>query len=194
MFFLCTYLGMAGCAEDVTAWLDKLGLPEYTENFLSAGCCTLQQCATLSKADLTAIGIVKLGHICRLVRDLERMKADGELEMNPSSTGSLSPTGISPAVSASSNQHKDVPSRQWTKPFRRLATFIKHTKSNISSVASSHKTKMKSTENDDDSPRLQRTWSLHRTIAEKGKLLRRYSMRVTRSEMNSGMLANCKIF
>ena len=188
--FLCTYLGMAECAEDVTAWLEKLGLPEYTENFLSAGYCTLQQCATLSKADLTAIGIVKLGHICRLVRDLETMKDNGELERNPSSPGSLSSSNVSPAEFTSSDQHKDTPSRQWSKPFRRLASFIKHTKSNISSA---HKTKVKSTENDEDSPRIQRTWSLHKTIAEKGRLLRRYSMSVTRNEVNSGMLANHKI-
>ena len=188
-----THLDMAECAEDVAAWLDKLGLPEYAENFLSAGYCTLQQCVTLSKADLSAIGITKLGHICRLVRDLERMKANGELERSPSPLGSLSPSTVSPAgftYPTSSGQHKDASSKQWTNPFRRLATFLKHTKSSISSVASSHKTKVKSTENDEDSPRLQRTWSLRRTITEKGKFFRRHSMRVTRDEVTSGTLAS----
>ena len=188
---------MAGCAEDVVAWLDKLGLPEYTENLLSAGYCTLQQCVTLSKADLSAIGVTKLGHICRLVRDLERMKANGELEKDPSTSGALSPSSVSPTgvtYSDSSGQHKDTPPKHWNNPFRRLASFLKNTKSNISSVTSSHKTpspKVKSTENNEDSPRLQRTWSLRRTITEKGKFFRRYSMRVSRDEVTRGMLANC---
>lgn len=87
--FYFAYLGMAGCADDVAAWLDKLGLNEYTEKFLAAGYSSLQQCITLSKADLLAIGIGKVGHVNRLFRDLEKMKTDGELEMSPSPPSSL---------------------------------------------------------------------------------------------------------
>ena len=72
-------LEMAGCADDVAAWLDKLGLTEYTDQFLTAGYSSLQQCVSLSKADLMTIGIAKLGHINRLFRDLETMKVDSQL-------------------------------------------------------------------------------------------------------------------
>ena len=81
---------MAGCADDVAAWLDKLGLNEYTENFLAAGYSSLQQCRSLSKSDLSAIGIGKVGHLNRLFRDIERMKVDGdgEIELPPRSSSS----------------------------------------------------------------------------------------------------------
>ena len=83
---------MAGCADDVAAWLDKLGLAEYTEKFLTAGYSSLQQCVLLSKAELTAIGIGKVGHVNRLFRDLERLKTDGELESpSPPRSSSSSP-------------------------------------------------------------------------------------------------------
>ena len=71
---------MAGCGDDVAAWLDKLGLAEYTDKFLSAGYSSLKQCFSLSEEDLSAIGVVKVGHINRLFRDLKRMKADGKEE------------------------------------------------------------------------------------------------------------------
>lgn len=86
---------MAGCADDVAAWLDKLGLTEYTEKFLAAGYTSLQQCNSLSKADLTAIGIGKVGHVNRLFRDLERMKADNEIDSPPRSSSS---SPVLPAV------------------------------------------------------------------------------------------------
>lgn len=92
------YFDMAGCADDVAAWLEKLGLTEYTDKFLTAGYSSLPQCVLLSKADLTAIGIGKVGHVNRLIRDLERMKADGELEMSPSPPNSPSSSPVPPAV------------------------------------------------------------------------------------------------
>ena len=83
---------MAGCADDVAAWLDKLGLNEYTENFLAAGYSSLQQCLSLSKNDLLAIGIGKVGHVNRLFRDIERMKVDGDGEIDsPPRSSSSSP-------------------------------------------------------------------------------------------------------
>ena len=83
---------MAGCADDVAAWLDKLGLAEYTEKFLAAGYSSLQQCVSLSKTDLSAIGIGKVGHVNRLFKDLGRMKADGEIESpSPPRSSSSSP-------------------------------------------------------------------------------------------------------
>jgi len=81
---------MAGCADDVAAWLDKLGLNEYTEKFLTAGYSSLQQCVTLSKDDLSAIGIGKVGHVNRLFRDLEKMK----VEMSPSPPSSSPPSPL----------------------------------------------------------------------------------------------------
>ena len=86
---------MAGYADDVAAWLDKLGLTEYTEKFLAAGYTSLQQCNSLSKDDLTAIGIGKVGHVNRLFRDLERMKADNEIHSPPRSSSS---SPVPPAV------------------------------------------------------------------------------------------------
>ena len=86
---------MAGCADDVAAWLDKLGLAEYTEKFLTAGYSSLQQCVSLSKADLSAIGIGKVGHVNRLFKDLDRMKTDGEIESpSPPRSSSSSPQPI----------------------------------------------------------------------------------------------------
>ena len=83
---------MAGCADDVAAWLDKLGLNEYTEKFLAAGYSSLQQCVSLSKTDLSAIGIGKVGHVNRLFKDLDRMKANGEIEnLSPPRSSSSSP-------------------------------------------------------------------------------------------------------
>lgn len=83
---------MAGCADDVAAWLEKLGLAEYTEKFLAAGYSSLQQCVSLSKADLSAIGIGKVGHVNRLFKDLDRMKANGEIEsLSPPRSASSSP-------------------------------------------------------------------------------------------------------
>ena len=185
---------MAECVDDVTAWLDKLGLPEYTENFLSAGYYTLQQCATLSKADLTAIGIIKLGHVHRLDRDLKRMKENGELggaSSTPDSLSSTVPNGVT--LSTSSGQQSNAAPKHWNNPFRRLATFLKQTKCNISSVTSSHKTHVKPSELDEDSPGLlQRTWSLRKNITERGKFFRRHSMRVTRAEVNRADVTNSK--
>ena len=87
---MALFLGMAGCAEDVTAWLDKLGLNEYTEKFLAAGYSNLQQCLSLSKNDLSVIGIGKVGHVNRLFRDIERMKMDGvgDVDSPPRSSSS----------------------------------------------------------------------------------------------------------
>ena len=88
---------MAGCGDDVAAWLDKLGLAEYTDKFLSSGYSSLKQCVVLSKEDLSAIGVVKVGHINRLFRDLERMKVDGEIEMSPSPPSSSPGSPIPPS-------------------------------------------------------------------------------------------------
>ena len=181
---------MAECVDDVTAWLDKLGLPEYTENFLSAGYYTLQRCATLSKADLTAIGVTKLGHVHRLDRDLKRMKENGELGDASSTSNSLSsavPNSVT--LSTSASQQNNAAPKHRNNPFCRLATFLKQTKSNISSVTSSHKThhhKVKPTEPDEDppGPLRRRTFSLRKSISERGKFFRRHSMRVTRAEVN----------
>lgn len=89
---------MAGCADDVAAWLDKLGLAEYTESFLTAGYSSLQQCASLTKDDISAIGIEKVGHVNRLFRDLERMKTDGEINTNMSPPRSSSSSPVLPEV------------------------------------------------------------------------------------------------
>lgn len=67
-------------SDDVTVWLEKLDLPQYIKKFLAAGYSSLKQCLTLSKADLSTIGVTKIGHVTRMFRDLERIKADGELE------------------------------------------------------------------------------------------------------------------
>ena len=93
-------LGMAGCADDVAAWLDKLGLTEYTEKFLAAGYSSLQQCVSLSKADLSAIGIGKVGHVNRLFKDLDRMKANGEIESPSPPRSSSSSPQLLPVVKA----------------------------------------------------------------------------------------------
>ena len=66
--------------EDITTWLDRLGLVNYAEKFLVAGYFSLQQCLTLSKADFLAIGVTKPGHVCRLIRDLQKLNANGEPE------------------------------------------------------------------------------------------------------------------
>ena len=88
--FYC--VGMAGCADDVAAWLEKLGLAEYTENFLAAGYSSLQQCVFLSKAELLTIGIAKVGHVNRLFKDLERMKGNSEVDTpSPPRSSSTSP-------------------------------------------------------------------------------------------------------
>ena len=66
--------------DDITAWLDSLGLINYAEKFLIAGYFSLQQCLTLSKADFSSIGVTKPGHVCRLIRDLQKLKANSEPE------------------------------------------------------------------------------------------------------------------
>jgi len=121
---------MAEC-DDVAVWLDKLGLNEYTEKFLFAGYSSLQQCVLLSKADLSTIGITKPGHVSRLFRDLQRMKANGEIERSPSPPSSLSPLhepSTDVTCSPLSTQHQDVSTKPWSKPLRRLASFLMHTK------------------------------------------------------------------
>lgn len=100
---------MAGCADDVAAWLDKLGLAEYTEKFLAAGYSSLQQCVSLSKGDLLAIGIGKVGHVNRLFRDLERMKVDGEIDSPPSSSSS---SPVPPPVIVKAATAPTVPPRR----------------------------------------------------------------------------------
>ena len=99
-------VGMAGCADDVAAWLEKLGLAEYTEKFLAAGYSSLQQCVFLSKAELSTIGIGKVGHVNRLFKDLERLKGNGEVDTpSPPRSSSTSPqpppvvnTGVPPSI------------------------------------------------------------------------------------------------
>lgn len=168
---------MAGCTEDVATWLDKLGVPEYTDRFLSAGYTSLQQCVTLSKDDLSDIGITKIGHVCRLFRDLERMKSDGELQRSPS-PAAVSLQKVSPTDVVSSTSSKDVPAKSWNNPLRRLASFLTHTKSDVPPVSPSQKTlprRPKFSDSDDEpTSRFQRTWSLHRTITGT-KLFRRHS-------------------
>ena len=183
------YLGMAGCADDIAAWLDKLGLNEYTEKFLSAGYSSLKQCVTLSQVDLLAIGITNIDHVSTLFRDLERMKADGVLEGSPSSA-SLSPSGVTD--STSSGQHKGIPLQLWSNPLRRITSFLTHNKSNASPAVPLRKQKTlprKMKFDCNDSPSLfQRTMSLRKTFTER-KFFRRHSMHVTRNETTSGMLS-----
>ena len=176
---------MAGCTEDVATWLDKLGIPEYTDRFLSAGYTSVQQCVTLSKDDLSDIGITKMGHVCRLFRDLERMKSDGEFQRSPSPAG-MSPLKVSPADVVSSTSSKDVPTKSWNNPLRRLASFLTHTKSDVSPVSPSQKAlprRLKFSDSDDDPPsRFQRALTLPRTIAGT-KFFRRHSTSVARHQI-----------
>ena len=180
---------MAGYTEDVATWLDKLGVPEYTDRFLSAGYTSLKQCVTLSKTDLSAIGVTKVGHVCRLFRDLERMKSDGELERSPS-PANMSSLKVSPTEIASSTSSKDPPAKSWNNPLRRLASFLTHAKPDLPPVSSSQTVhrRPKFSDSDDDPPpsRIQRTWSLRRTITGT-KFFRRHSMSIAKHEMTSGM-------
>lgn len=182
---------MARCIDDVAAWLDKHGLPEYIEKFHSAGYYSLQQCASLSKADLSVIGITKLGHVYRLLKDIERMKGNGELERSLLPPGSLSPSSNASPVDATSDKHKDIPSKLWNKPLHRLASFFTHTKSSMPPGMSSKKLPQKKESNEQSPKPIQRRWSLHKTITGGGRLFRWPSMRTVRDGTTlSGMLAS----
>ena len=87
---------MAICTDDdVTAWLGRLSLVQYAEKFHTAGYSSLQQCLPLSKADLSSIGVTKPSHVCQLFGDLQKLKADGELERSCSQPRLLSPSNVS---------------------------------------------------------------------------------------------------
>jgi len=107
-------LGMAGCADDVASWLDKLGLAEYTDKFLCGGYSSLSQCVGLTKADLNAIGVVKAGHLNRLVRDLDKMKSNSGCSEPVSPTNSVSslPPVIPPLVDSKKSVPPSVPPRR----------------------------------------------------------------------------------
>ena len=170
---------MAECSDDVAAWLDRLGLAVYTENFHFAGYSSLQQCGSLSKDHLISIGVVNLSHVYQLCKDLERMKAEGEIDLqnNPLPPRSLSPSNLSP-TDGSHDQHKDVPSKLRSNPLRRFASFFTHGKSNTARGTPSQRQYHKK-DNDDDSPKaLPRRWSLRKTVTE-SKFFRWHSMRVT---------------
>lgn len=186
---------MAEC--DIAAWLNKLGLNEYTEKFLFAGYSSLQQCVSLSKADLSAIGITKLGHVNRLFRDLQRMKAEGEIESSspPSCSSPLHKSSTDVTCSPLSGQHQDAPTKLWSNPLRRLASFLMHTKSATPSAVVPQRRlspELKFDENYVDStapPKpFQRRWSFHKTIS-KNKLFRQHSMRTSKEKVTSGTLA-----
>ena len=81
--------------DDVTAWLGRLSLVQYAEKFHTAGYSSLQQCLPLSKADLSSIGVTKPSHVCQLFGDLQKLKADGELERSCSQPRLLSPLNVS---------------------------------------------------------------------------------------------------
>ena len=105
--YCCQLLGMAGCTDDVAGWLDKLGLAEYTDKFLCGGYSSLSQCVGLTKADLNAIGVVKAGHLNRLVRDLDRIKSGTSgTELSPL------PSDLPPSVNSKASVPPFVPPRR----------------------------------------------------------------------------------
>jgi len=81
---------MAEYTDNVEAWLNKLSPTTYAKEFRSAGYSNLLQCASSTKADLSSVGMTKPGRVCRLIRNFERMKPDGELERRPSPQNFLS--------------------------------------------------------------------------------------------------------
>lgn len=107
---------MAGCADDVASWLDKLGLAEYTDKFLCGGYSSLSQCVGLTKADLNAIGVVKAGHLNRLVRDLDRMKLNSGWSESESVSPTNSVSPLSPVTPPLVDTKQPVPP---TVPLRR---------------------------------------------------------------------------
>ena len=187
---------MAAC-DDVAAWLDKLGLKEYTEKFLFAGYSSLQQCVSLSKADLLAIGITKLGHVNRLFRDLQKMKGEDEIERSSSPPRCLSPpqkSSTDVTCSPLSSQHQDVSTKLWNNPLRRLASFLMHTKPSTAELQKPLPSELKVDENYVDStapPKpIQRRWSFRKTIS-KNKLFRQHSMHISKEKVTPGMSATC---
>jgi serine/threonine protein phosphatase PrpC/CRP-like cAMP-binding protein len=70
-------------SPEVYAWLNKIGLAEYSGAFAAAGCTTLAEVAALREADIIAMGVQKLGHQKKLAKQCATMGAE--------------PSGVEPA-------------------------------------------------------------------------------------------------
>ena len=63
----------------VATWLHNLNLAEYRDNFCSNGYTTYELCSQITeKEELKRIGVLKVGHVNRLFRAVEKLRSDGE--------------------------------------------------------------------------------------------------------------------
>lgn len=66
-----------GGEEQLAEWLETLNLSEYLTIFTNNGLTTLEQIHGIDKPRLNSIGIMKLGHVTRLVRAAEKLVNSG---------------------------------------------------------------------------------------------------------------------
>ena len=103
----------------VVTWLRELNLSEYQDNFCNNGYRTHEECLEIEKEDLKRIDIVKVGHVNRLYRAVEKLRSDSRLSPQiqsplentdttsphrPAISTLLSPTGASGSLSNSGSR------------------------------------------------------------------------------------------
>ncbi len=64
--------------KDLLSWLTNLNLSEYHVTLTSNGYLSPKQLVSIKDRDhLKAIGVVKMGHVSRLLRAIEKFRSDG---------------------------------------------------------------------------------------------------------------------
>ena len=87
-----------GGGDPLAEWLETLNLSEYSTIFTSNGLTTLEQIRGIDKPSLNSIGIVKLGHVTRLVKAAEKLVNSGS--NSPVPTAGMNGSELTSSLSA----------------------------------------------------------------------------------------------
>lgn len=102
--------------NDVTAWLEDLGLGTYAHSFSSQQ-IDFDLLPGLSDADLEKLGVATLGHRKRLLKAIGELKSNSESEANAAADPAGPPPGsVKPRIPAAT-PHPEAERRQLTVVF-----------------------------------------------------------------------------
>ncbi len=116
----------------LSTWLENLNLSEYLSNFVNFGYNSSELCCTiLAKHELNLIGVCKVGHVNRLFRALEKLRAEAGLtglgenglarlepsndHLGQSEMGLSTPSVVEGGSGRSSRKPPPVPKRKSTR-------------------------------------------------------------------------------